>query len=74
MSRHFRHRGSPGAQVPYPPYPYFMPPEEDEINRIDLFRVLWKRKWLIVLVTVLGTGAAGAYALLATPIYRSQAV
>ena len=41
---------------------------------LDLFRVLWKRKWLIVLVTFLGTSAAGAYALLATPIYRAQAV
>jgi len=62
----------PGA---YPLYPFFMPPpEEDEINLIDLFRVLWKRKWLIVLITVLGTSAAVAFALLSTPIYRAQAV
>ena len=27
----------PGA---YPPYPFFGPPEEDEINLLDLFRVL----------------------------------
>ena len=31
----------PGA---YPPFPYWTPPEEDELNLLDLFRVLWKQK------------------------------
>ncbi|MDF1555813.1 MAG: Wzz/FepE/Etk N-terminal domain-containing protein [Deferrisomatales bacterium] len=65
---------APGPQVPYPPYPFFVPQEDDEINLIDLLRMLWKRKWLIVLVTVLGASAAGAYALRATPLYQARAV
>ncbi len=65
---------TPGPQIPYPPYPYFMPPEEDEINLIDLLRVVRKRWKIIFLITFLGTAAAVTYALLATPIYRARAV
>lgn len=71
------HASSPSPQGPQPypfAYPYFVPPEEDEIDLLDLFLVLKKRWKLIALVVLLGTGAAVAYALLATPIYRAQAV
>lgn len=62
----------PGA---YPVYaPFWAPPPDDEISLLDLLAVLRRRWLLIAFVTLLGTGAAVAYALLATPIYRAQAV
>jgi uncharacterized protein involved in exopolysaccharide biosynthesis len=62
----------PGAYPAYPPF--WVPPPDDEISLLDLLRVLGRRWFLVCLVTVLGTGAALAYALLATPMYRAQAV
>ncbi|MDW7709850.1 MAG: Wzz/FepE/Etk N-terminal domain-containing protein [Deferrisomatales bacterium] len=62
----------PGGYPLYPPY--WVPPPEDEISLLDLLAVLRRRWLLIAVVTLLGTGAAVAYALLATPIYRAQAV
>lgn len=58
----------------YPPPPYYYPPsyEEDELNLIDLWRVIWDSKWLIISITVLCTGIAVTAALLTTPIYRSE--
>jgi len=38
----------------------------------NLFRVVWKRLWVIVLVTVLLTGAAVGYSLGQTPIYEAS--
>ncbi|MBI5017681.1 MAG: hypothetical protein HZB55_19600 [Deltaproteobacteria bacterium] len=54
----------------YAPYPG----PEDEINLLDLLRVLGRRWWLIALVTALGTGGAVLYALKAPPIFRAKAV
>ncbi|MCP3873884.1 MAG: hypothetical protein GY699_12090 [Desulfobacteraceae bacterium] len=58
----------------YPPPLYYYPPpyEEDEINLLDLWRVIWGSKWLIMSITVLCTGIAVTAALLMTPIYRSE--
>ena len=59
----------------YPPSPYCYPPpiyEEDEINLIDLWRVTWGYRWMILSVTILCTGIAVAAAFLMTPIYRSE--
>jgi len=56
--------------TPPPPYPYYYPPpyeDEDEIDLLDLWRVLWKNKVLIVLITVLSTAVAVAAEL---DIYR----
>ncbi len=66
----------PAGGVPVPPgyLPYWMPPEEDEIDLLDLLAVLRRRWRRIALVAVLGTGLAVAYALWATPMYRAQAV
>ncbi|MCF8080931.1 MAG: hypothetical protein K9K88_16750 [Desulfobacterales bacterium] len=72
-----RPQPSPTPQHPVPPYPYYYPPpyeDEDEIDLLDLWRVLWKNKWLIVLITVLSTAVALAAALWMTPIYRSEAL
>lgn len=65
--------GAPPAGYPLYP-PFWVPPPEDEISLLDLLAVLRRRWLLIVFVTILGSGAAVAYALLATPIYRAQAV
>lgn len=71
-------QSSPTPQAPPPPpYPYYYPPpyeEEDEIDLLDLWRVLWASKVLIVLVTVLSTAVALAAALWMTPIYRAEAL
>jgi len=58
----------------YPPPPYYYQPpyEEDEINLLDLFRIIWKSKWLILSITALSTGIAVAAAYLMPPIYRSE--
>ncbi len=62
----------------FPPHPYpYCPPHavlEDEISLIDLFRVLVKRKMLIIIVTVLVTLSAIGYALSIPPIYRARAI
>lgn len=50
-------------------------PRED-MGEIDLFELcgnLWKEKWLIAAVTIIGAALAVAYALLATPVYRTEA-
>lgn len=66
----------PPAGTPVPPayFPYWVPPEEDEIDLLDLVAVLRRRWRRIALITVLGTGLAVSYALLATPMYRAEAV
>lgn len=48
--------------------------DEDEIDLRELALKLWARKWLIVLCTVLAAAAALTYAMLATPIFRAEAV
>ncbi len=47
---------------------------EDEIGAGALLQVAWNHKYLVVIVTVLCTAAALAYALTAIPIYRAEAV
>lgn len=48
--------------------------EEDVINFLQLFTVLWRRKWLIATVMALFVLVGTAYAFLATPIYRVETV
>lgn len=55
------------------PDPRTHSPYEDEIDLFELIAALWRAKWLIGLITVVVTGAAVAYALLATPAYETQA-
>lgn len=38
----------------------------------DLFRVLWRRRWVIALVTVVLTGMAVAFTLAQTPMYEAS--
>ena len=63
----------PQQQVPFnQSYPVY--PQEDEINLVDLFRVLVKRKLTIIGLTVLTTLLAVGYALSIPSVYMSQSV
>ena len=48
--------------------------EDGEIDLREVVRRVWERIGVILLCTVLASAAAVAYALLATPIYRAEAV
>lgn len=53
----------PNSNTPAPP--------SDEIDLGDLFRVLWKSKILIVVITVITTCIAAGYAFLSPPVYQA---
>ena len=55
-----------------PPYAYY--PTDDEINLMDLWRILMARKMLIVGITAVVTFGALIYALLAPSIYKAETV
>lgn len=57
-----------------PPYPYYAPSQEDEINLMDVWETLVEQKKLISIITTVITLIALTYALLATPIYRAEAL
>ena len=62
---------------PQPVYLSQLPPqdfEEDEIDLIELFRVLWKRKTIIFIFTILAAVAAVLISLSMPNIYQSDAV
>ncbi len=48
--------------------------DDDEVDLVGALRSLWQKKLLIVGVTLLTTGIAVAYALLATEWYRAEVV
>jgi uncharacterized protein involved in exopolysaccharide biosynthesis len=47
---------------------------DDEIDLRELIRKVWDGKWLIVLITLLSSAMGVVYALLATEIYRAEAL
>jgi len=56
-------------QAPRNAYPVY----SDEIDLVELFRNLWQQKLLIILITLVVTAAAGAYAFLSPPVYEARA-
>jgi LPS O-antigen subunit length determinant protein (WzzB/FepE family) len=48
--------------------------KDDGIDLVDLVSTLWKRKLIILATTSVFVAAGVAYALLATPIYRAEAL
>ena len=56
-----------------PPNDYPYSNNDDEIDLIELILPLWRNKFLIILITLLTTAAAGAYVFYATPQYRISA-
>ncbi len=55
---------------------YYLQPQEavaeDEVNLLDLWRVLVSFKWLILAVTLVTTAASAAIAWWMPPIYRAE--
>ncbi|MBZ4684164.1 MAG: hypothetical protein PWP46_1943 [Fusobacteriaceae bacterium] len=46
--------------------------EEDEIDLLDLIRVIWKRKLSIIVITILLTIGGVIFALISKPIYKAE--
>lgn len=57
-----------------PVNPYYVAPQENDMNFMDLWLIIVEQKKLIIFFTVIGTLVALTYALLATPIYRAEAI
>lgn len=47
-------------------------PEEDEIDLLEYWRVIWKRKWLIVSVSLLAAVIAAGVSLQMPNIYKAE--
>jgi uncharacterized protein involved in exopolysaccharide biosynthesis len=48
--------------------------DEDEINLVAIWRVVWRRKFSILLIALVCGAAAAVYALTATEIFRAEVV
>jgi len=48
--------------------------QDDEIDLLALFATLWDQKWLIAAITAVFMVIGLAYALLASPVYRANAI
>jgi uncharacterized protein involved in exopolysaccharide biosynthesis len=59
------------APNPNPSAPAF--PDDDEISLIDLVATLWRRKWLIFILTVIAAIGSLVYALLQDNYYQAKA-
>lgn len=46
--------------------------ENDEINLINLFKIIWGGRWFIILTTVIGSLLVLAYTYTLTPLYKSE--
>ena len=49
-----------------------VPPEEDEIDLVELVRVIWNQKWFVVAITFLFICAGGLYSFLQPPVYEVE--
>lgn len=61
------------AEIIQPPL-YGYDRQEDEISLVDLWRVLVRRKGTIFVVAAIATIGAVLYAMLATPVYKAEAI
>ena len=46
--------------------------ENDEINLINLFKIIWGGRWFVILTTVIGGLLVLAYTYTLTPLYKSE--
>ncbi|MFL0802352.1 MAG: LPS O-antigen length regulator [Agarilytica sp.] len=53
---------------------FYSSPESDEIDLRELFKILWWRKWVIVVIVAVFTIASVFYALSLPNIYKSEAL
>lgn len=58
--------------LPYPPQPVAI--DSDEIDLRELFKAIWKGKWIIIATTFVFAVASVAYALSLPNIYKSDAL
>jgi len=49
-------------------------PESDQASLLDVLRIGWEGKWMILSITLLVVLAGGAYALLSTPVYEASSL
>jgi len=68
--------GSTAPPQPYPGYPppYWYYPPEQETSLLEYWGAIVKRKFTVILITLVTTGVALAAAFLMTPIYRAETV
>ena len=50
------------------------PVTEDEINLVDLFLIIWRRRWMIVAITVLVTVAAAGISMVMPRVYAVSTI
>ncbi|MDF4350689.1 Wzz/FepE/Etk N-terminal domain-containing protein, partial [Vibrio parahaemolyticus] len=58
----------------YPPYPLQSKSTDDEIDLRELFKALWKGKWIIVVATFIFAIGSVLYSLSLPDIYKSDAL
>lgn len=63
---------SPQPRQPHDTPTAVMPEDDDEINLAEYLDILIDHKWLIAGITAVALAAGVAYALLATPVYKSN--
>src|SRR5690606_29076919 len=61
----------PSPPPPYPPYAYY-PQDEDELSLVDLWNIVWKRKWLWLTLGPLAGVIGIIYALAQPEIFRAE--
>ena len=64
---------NPQHTQPLPMTPHYRPVEDDEIDLLELFKILWAGRWVIVGVTAFAAVASVVVALMMTEIYRAEA-
>jgi uncharacterized protein involved in exopolysaccharide biosynthesis len=67
----------PASTPPPPPYPgypppYWYDPPEQETSLLEIWDAIIRRKFTVILITLVTTGVALAAAFLMTPIYRAE--
>lgn len=62
---------NPPPPPQYPPYPYY-PPNEDELSLVDLWNIVWKRKWLWLTLGPLAGVLGIVYSRAQIEIYRAE--
>ncbi len=60
-------------QYIYVQQPRYNDEDEVEIDLIELFKAIWKKKWLILFLMIIGGGLGAAYALQLPFIYKAEA-
>ena len=55
------------------PPEYRAAPEEEGATLRDYLGVIWRRKWVVILVTLVAAGAAYGFSAVQAPVYEAQA-